>query len=264
MNAQSYELNPDAINVILAALRYLQRDSDSLPGEIGELAEDSLARVDIDDLCEHLNFGGGGITHTGQHEVLLSKMRAELSRPEWNSDTSASLATELADAGWPIFFPENEGWYLEVIDGAYAVVPRADGPFRSETEAMVWIATRFSEGSTWHGQVLDVVGMTACGHQRPLLEIEGYAANAIDVVVMNPLMPQQRLEVGYRQLPQSVRGAREAGQRGAWNLYRRKACGEAEWIEEHASPLCALKSTASLLGAGFDDQTLQRLISYFE
>ncbi|MEC8916329.1 MAG: hypothetical protein VX796_01750 [Pseudomonadota bacterium] len=128
--------------------------------------------------------------------MLIRRFRAELSRPEWNSDTAANLATSLSDAGWPIFYPQHEGWTLDVVNGAYT-----DGPFRSDAEAITSIARYFASGSRWHGQVLDTIGMTACGHGLPLMRIVGYGLNAIDVVVANETQQEDCLDMGYRPHP---------------------------------------------------------------
>ena len=151
--------------------------------------------VNIDRLCERLNLDGK-TDHLDERDVLIRRFRTELSRPEWNSDTAANLATSLSDAGWPIFYPQHEGWTLDVVNGAYT-----DGPFRSDAEAITSIARYFASGSRWHGQVLDTIGMTACGHGLPLMRIVGYGLNAIDVVVANETQQEDCLDMGYRPHP---------------------------------------------------------------
>lgn len=160
----NHQLAAEDLDVILAALRLLQRTIDlDIPDAIQEIGGESLKIVDIDDLCERLNLEG---TDDDQdpRDVLIQRFRAELSRPEWDSDTAANLATALDEAGWPIFYPGLEGWYLDVVDGAYTVVAKHDGPHHSNAEAMTVIAYRFAAGSRWHGHVLDTIGMTACGY----------------------------------------------------------------------------------------------------
>ncbi|QEA38629.1 hypothetical protein FGL86_05740 [Pistricoccus aurantiacus] len=164
----NYWLADVDVDVILAALRLLQRMSQrDIPDAILEIAGDSLEAVDIDRLCERLNLDGQADAQDPR-DVLIQRIRAELSRPEWDADTAANLATALVDAGWPPFLSEHEGWYLDVVDGAYAVVLKDDGPFRSDIEAVVAIARQFAAGSRWHGQVLETFGMTACGQGSPL------------------------------------------------------------------------------------------------
>lgn len=194
----NHQLATEDVDVILAALRLLQRTIDlDIPDEIQKIGGDSLKTVDIDDLCERLNLDGQP-SDQDEREILIKRFRAELSRPEWNSDTAANLATALADAGWPIFHPGQEGWYLDVVEGAYSVVAKPDGPFRSNAEVMTAIARQFTAGCRWHGQVLDTIGMTACGHGKPVLRVIGFGPNAEDVVVANELMPERSLEIGCR------------------------------------------------------------------
>lgn len=161
----NHQLAREDVDVILAALRLLQHSAGGhIPDAIQEIAGDSLAVVDISHLCERLNFDGCE-DDQGECATLIRRLRAELSRPEWNADTFDSLSMALAGAGWPMFTPENEGWYLDVVDGVYDVVACSDGPFRSKAEAIAAIERRFAAGSHWHGQVLDTIGMTACGRE---------------------------------------------------------------------------------------------------
>ncbi|WP_110633470.1 hypothetical protein [Salinicola salarius] len=252
----SYQLAQEDVDVILAALRLLQRTSGwDIPDAIQDIGGEGLDVVNIDKLCEELNLGGTA-DHQDARDVLIRRFRAELSRPEWDSDTAASLATSLADAGWPIFFPQHEGWYLDVVDGAYAVVARANGPFRSDAEAVASIAQRFARGSRWHGHVLDTIGMTACGHGLPLMRILGYGPNAVDVVVCNEFRPDDCFEIGYRPHP---------FESASWSIFRRdKGSGEARWIADRPDQQSALIYCAGRLGASLNDEILKSFSTYFQ
>lgn len=249
----NHQLAAEDLDVILTALRLLQCTIDlDIPDAIQEVGGESLKTVDIDDLCERLNLDGQP-SEQDERDILIKRFRAELSRPEWNSDTAANLATALADAGWSIFHPGHEGWYLEVVDGAYSVVVKPDGPFRSNAEAMSAIARQFAAGSRWHGQVLEMIGMTACGHGKPILRVIGFGPNAQDVVVANDLMPERSLEVGRRP------------ELGVWSIFRRDPQSfEAEWIADRGECRSALKYCADRLGADINDETVESFITHFQ
>lgn len=62
----TYTLGQDEINVILGALRLIQRHADNpckemVPEEIYEIVQDSLEYVDIDELCADINLGGTSV-----------------------------------------------------------------------------------------------------------------------------------------------------------------------------------------------------------
>lgn len=258
-----YQLSNEDIDVILAGLRLLQRTAEGdvsdwdIPEEIKEIAGESLDLENVDRLCERLNFGGSSNESAGdERDVLINRVRAELSRPEWDSDTAANLATALADAGWPTFLPEHEGWYLDVEDGAYTVVARSDGPFRSNAEAMKSIALQFAGGSQWHGQVLDTIGLTACGHGLPLMKIVGLAPNSIDVMVCNEFSPESCLEIGYRPDPFAP---------SSWSIFRRDpATGEASWVADKQDCRSALAFSAEQLGVSINEEVVATFSKYFQ
>lgn len=55
-------LNSRERDTILAALRYWQRDGANAPGEIQDIADNGIVNnaldiIEIDELCERLNFG---------------------------------------------------------------------------------------------------------------------------------------------------------------------------------------------------------------
>lgn len=251
----NHQLAAEDLDVILAALRLLQRTIDlDIPEAIQEIGGESLKTVDIDNLCERLNLGES-IDNEVQDERdhLIQRFRAVLSRPEWNSDTAANLATALDDAGCPIFLPGDEGWYLDVIHGAYAVVAKCDGPFQSNAEAMTVIAERFAAGSRWHGHVLDTIGMTACGESSPLLDIIGFGPNGTDVVVGHKQDPDRQLEVGPR--PDAK----------VWSIHRRDIpSGEAQWVVDRHDQRSALEFCAFLLGLSVNYEIHQSFSSHFE
>ncbi|MFS8153843.1 hypothetical protein [Vreelandella titanicae] len=215
----NHQLAAEDLDVILAALRLLQRTIDlDIPDEIQKIGGESLKTVDIDDLCERLN-----------------------------------LATALADAGWPIFHPGHEGWYLDVVEGAYSVVAKPEGPFRSNAEVMSAIARQFAAGCRWHGQVLDTIGMKACGHGKPILRVIGCGPNAEDFVVANELMPERSLEIGRRP------------ELGIWSIYQRDPQSfEAKWIADRSNCRSALKYCADRLGADISDEAVESFITYFQ
>ncbi|MFM9271862.1 hypothetical protein R5R73_01815 [Salinicola sp. LHM] len=248
----NHQLASEDIDVILAALRLLQRTIDlDIPDAIQTIGGESLKTVDINDLCERLNLDGQPSDQDAR-DVLIKRFRAELSRPEWNSDTAANLATALADAGWPIFHPGHEGWFLDVVDGAYSVMAKPDGPFRSNAEVMSAIARQFAAGSRWHGQVLDTIGMTACGHGQPMLRVVGFGLNAQDVVVANDLMPERSLEIGRRP------------EFGVWSICRRNPQSfEAEWVADRSDCRSALQYCADRLGADINDEIVESFLTYF-
>ncbi|MCS2611054.1 hypothetical protein [Halomonas dongshanensis] len=252
----TYQLAQEDVDVILAALRLLQRTLGwDIPDEIQDIGGESLDVVNIDRLCERLNLDGNA-DDQDERDVLIRRFRAELSRPDWNSDTAANLATALGDAGWPIFTPLSEGWYLDVEDGCYAVAACADGPFQSNAQAVTSIALQFATGSRWHGQVLDSIGMTACGHGMPLMRILGYGPNAIDVVVCNELRPDDCLEIGYRPHP---------FESATWSVFRRDTSnGEVKWIADQPDQRGALRYCAAKLGVALNDEILKSFSTYFQ
>jgi hypothetical protein len=252
----THQLAQEDVDVILAALRLLQRTSSwDIPDEIQDIGGESLDVVNIDRLCEMLNLDGV-VDHQDDRDVLIRRFRAELSRSDWDSDTAANLATTLADAGWPIFLPQDEGWALDVVNGAYTVLACVEGPFRSDVEAVAFIGRRFASGSRWHGQVLDTIGMTACGHGMPLMRILGYGPNAVDVVVCSELRPDDCLEIGYRPHP---------FESASWSIFRRDTDnGEARWIADQPDQQGALRYCAERLSVTFNDEIVKSFSTYFQ
>lgn len=249
----NYPLSAEDVDVLLAALRLLQRTAGwDIPDAIQQIGGESLDVVNIDRLCERLNLDGQADTED-ERDGLIKRIRAELSRPEWDSDTAANLATTLADAGWQPFFPQHEGWYLDVIDGAYTVVARCEGPFRSNAEAMASIARQFAAGSRRHGQVLETIGMTACGHGLPLLRIVGFAPNGHDVLVANERRPEFNLEVGPRS------------DLGVWSIFRRDSQStEAQWVADRRERREAIEFCADRLGVVLNDEIYTSFTSHFD
>lgn len=258
-----YQLSNEDIDVILAGLRLLQRTAEGdvsdwdIPDEIKELAGESLDVENVDRLRERLNLGGSSNeSDEDERDVLIKRVRAELSRPEWDSDTAANLATALADAGWPTFFPEHEGWCLDVEDGVYVVIAREDGPFRSNAEVMKSIALQFASGSRWHGQVLDTIGMTACGQGLPLMKIVGLGPTSIDVMVCNEFRPESCLEIGYRPDPFAP---------SSWSIFSRDpATGEASWVADKKDCRSALAFSAEQLGMTINEEVVATFSKYFQ
>lgn len=264
----NHQLLADDVAVILAALRLLERTPGrDISDEIVELAGDSLEVVNIDLLCQRLCLDGQLVDASvpDERDTLIRRIRAELSRPEWDSDTPANLASALADAGWPPFILDQEGWYLDVVDDAYAVVPDADGTFQSSAEATTAIAQLAAVGSRWHDEVLDTIGMTACGQALPLMRIEGLGPNGMDVVVTNELRPERCLEVGYRANPFDLSSPeRVCDKSGFWAIYRRDPwSGLAQWVIDCNDQHSALTFCASYLDVALNDETCTLFSSYF-
>ncbi|REC93349.1 hypothetical protein [Kushneria indalinina] len=160
----AHRLNDHEIDVVLAALRLLQQmPHDQIPAGILDIAGESLGHIDISELCERLNMGCVD-DQENDHLMLLRRIRAEMSRPDWNSDLLDRVETALEQGGWPIFVTDHEGWYLDEHDGRYTVTSEDGGPYASNDEAIAAIGKRFAAGSHWHGEVLDAIGMTACGY----------------------------------------------------------------------------------------------------
>lgn len=142
------------------------------------------------------------------------------------------------------------------MDGTYAVVACSDGPFLSNAEAVASIARQFAGGSRWHGQVLDSIGMTACGHGLPLMRIVGFGPNAVDVMVANATRPEDCLEIGYRPHP---------FEEGTWSIFRRDTeSGEARWIADRPDQHSALVYCAARLGVVINDEILPSFSTYFQ
>lgn len=194
----NYTLASQDIDVILAALRFLQRASEGdVPADILEIAGDSLQVVNIDYLCEELNCSGDDPSAPTEDQILLQRIRAELSGDEWDSETPQNIYHALIEGGYPPFPTEQEGWSLAVVDNAYAVVADEQGPYKTSAQAMAAIARQCAAGSQWHGEVLDTVGLRACGSVPPGLVIAGRGPNG-DVLVASAADSQACLEVGYR------------------------------------------------------------------
>nr|WP_298411644.1 hypothetical protein [uncultured Halomonas sp.] len=265
-NDMTYWLADVDVDVVLAALRLLQQTAPrDIPEAILDIAGDSLDAVDIDRLCERLNTPEQA-DHQDTRDDLIQRMRAELSRPEWDSDTAANLATALADAGWPPFLSEHEGWTLDVVNGAYAVVVKSDGPFRSDIEAVAAIARQFAAGSAWHGEVLKTIGMTACGEGLPSMRIMGLGPNSCDVVVANARWPERCLEVGYRRDHCIDWSNPESERRDPWYwaiFQRDPHSGEAQQLADEGDHYSALAFCAQYLDVVITDESRKVFASYF-
>lgn len=249
------QLSTEEIDVMLAALRLLQRTSSyDIPDSIQEIGGHSLKTVNIDRLCERLNLDGIA-QKQDERDTTLLRIRAELSRPEWNSDTAANLAATLADVGRAPILGLSEGWYFDVVDGKYTVTASEDGPYHSDAAAVAAIAKEATMGSRWHQQVLAMTGLTACGHGKPLMKIKGFGPNGIDVVVANEQHPECFFEVGFRPGPFSD---------DVWSIFRRDGVsGELRHVTDRDNQRKALAYCAEELGVTLTEEHMVSFSTYF-
>lgn len=257
-NFVNQQLSTEEIDVILAGLRLVQRTSSyDIPDSIQEIAGRSLETVNIDRLCERLNLDGIA-QEQDERDTTLLRIRAELSRPEWNSDTAANLATTLTDSGRAPILALSEGWYIDVVDGLYTVIACADGSYDSNADALAAITREATMGSRRHQQVLSLVGLTACGYGKPMMKIAGYGPNGIDVVVANEQRPECFFEIGYRPHPfQEVNYH-------PWSIFTRDpASGELRFVTDRSNQRRALSYCAEELGVTLNEEHMVSFSTYF-
>lgn len=242
-NQHNYQLATEDVAVILTGLRLLQRTpGDQFPSELQEIVGDSLDVVNIDKLCESLNLDGVDAEQPSDDEILLQRVRAELSRDDWDAETPQNLFHALVEAGYAPFQTDQEGWFLDVVNNAYAVVADEHGPYRNDAQAIAAIARRFADGSQWHGEVLDIIGLAACENVPPRLTIAGRGPND-DVIVASTADPDARLEVGYRP------------KWGVLSVYlRRPESDLVTWLKDAITPQEALRFCAGWLRCGWNER----------